>query len=108
VMVGMSNANMGVRSIRQQVSSAVDLFVQVSRFSDGSRKVTHVTEVTGMEGDLVTLQDLFVFEKKGITEKGQVRGCFRATGIRPKFYERLAACGLLLPAGIFETYQEVG
>jgi len=108
VMVGMSNANMGVRSIRQQVASAVDLFVQVSRFSDGSRKVTHITEVTGMEGELVTLQDLFVFEKKGITEKGQVRGCFRATGIRPKFSERLAASGLPLPAGIFESFQEVG
>jgi pilus assembly protein CpaF len=108
VMVGMSNANMGVRSIRQQVASAVDLFVQVSRFSDGSRKVTHVTEVTGMEGDLVTLQDLFVFDKKGITEKGQVRGCFRATGIRPQFYERLAACGLALPGAVFESRQEVG
>ena len=108
VMVGMANANMGVRSIRQQVASAVDLFVQVSRFSDGTRKVTHVTEVTGMEGELVTLQDLFVFEKKGLTEKGQVRGCFRATGIRPKFHERLAACGLVLPASLLTSYQEVG
>ena len=81
VMVGMGNANMGVRSIRQQVASAVDLFVQVARFSDGTRRVSHVTEVTGMEGDLVTLQDIFLFEKKGITEKGRVRGCFRATGI---------------------------
>jgi pilus assembly protein CpaF len=98
---------MGVRAIRQQVASAVDLFVQVSRFSDGSRKVTHVTEVTGMEGELVTLQDLFVFEKKGLTEKGLVRGCFHATGIRPKFYERLAACGLQLPASIFAGSQEV-
>jgi len=107
VMVGMSNANMGVRSIRQQVASAVDLFVQVSRFSDGSRKVTHVTEVTGMEGELVTLQDLFLFEKQGVTETGKVRGCFRATGIRPKFYERLAGCGLHLPAAMFSSSQEV-
>jgi pilus assembly protein CpaF len=107
VMVGMSNANMGVRSIRQQVASAVDLFVQVTRFSDGARRVTHLTEVTGMEGDLVTLQDLFVFDKKGLTEKGLVRGAFRATGIRPKFYERLAACGLELPAHIFQGFQEV-
>jgi pilus assembly protein CpaF len=82
--------------------------VQVSRFSDGSRKVTHVTEVTGMEGELVTLQDLFVFDKKGLTAAGKVRGCFRATGIRPKFHERLAACGLELPAAIFESFQEVG
>jgi pilus assembly protein CpaF len=108
VMVGMSNANMGVRAIRQQVASAVDLFVQVSRFSDGSRKVTHLTEVTGMEGDLVTLQDLFVFDKKGLTDNLKVRGCFRATGIRPKFYERLAACGLALPVSVFESSQEVG
>jgi pilus assembly protein CpaF len=103
----MANANMGVRAIRQQVASAVDLFVQVARFSDGARRVTHVTEVTGMEGELVTLQDLFVFDKKGLTEKGQVRGCFRATGIRPKFYERLVACGLTLPASTFEGYQEI-
>jgi len=107
VMVGMANANMGVRSIRQQVASAVDLFVQISRFSDGSRRVTYVTEVTGMEGELVTLQDLFVFEKKGLTEQGKIRGCFRATGIRPKFYERLAACGLVLPPAIFASFQEV-
>jgi pilus assembly protein CpaF len=108
VMVGMANANMGVRSIRQQVSSAVDLFVQVSRFSDGSRKVTHVTEVTGMEGELVTLQDLFVFDKKGIGENRVVRGCFRATGVRPKFSDRLAACGLELPASLFEGFLEIG
>jgi pilus assembly protein CpaF len=107
VMVGMANANMGVRSIRQQVASAVDLFVQVARFSDGTRRVTHVTEVTGMEGELVTLQDLFVFEKKGLTDQGKVRGCFRATGIRPKFYEKLASCGLHLPAGIFQSSQEI-
>ena len=108
VMVGMANSNMGVRTIRQQVTSAVDLFVQAARFSDGTRRVTHVTEVVGMEGDLVTLQDLFVFEKKGLTAQGQVRGCFRATGIRPKFYERLTSCGLKLPASLFDEYLEVG
>src|SRR5580700_8453521 len=107
VMVGMGNANMGVRSIRQQVASAVDLFVQVARFSDGTRRVTYVTEVTGMEGDLVTLQDIFVFEKKGLTENGRVRGCFRATGIRPKFYEKLASCGQQLPPSVFQAYQEI-
>ena len=107
VMVGMGNANMGVRSIRQQVASAVDLFVQVARFSDGTRRVTHVTEVTGMEGDLVTLQDIFLFEKKGLSENGRVRGCFRATGIRPKFYEKLASCGQQLPPSVFQAYQEI-
>ena len=89
VMVGMANANMGIRSIRQQIASAVDLFVQASRFSDGTRRITHITEVVGMEQDMITLQDIFLFEKTGITEAGKVLGRFRATGIRPKFYERL-------------------
>ena len=74
VMVGMANANMGVRSIRQQVASAVDLFVQVARFSDGTRRITHVTEVVGMEQDIITLQDIFLFEKTGITRRRQGAG----------------------------------
>ena len=102
VMVGMANANMGVRSMRQQISSAIDMFVQVSRFSDGTRRITHITECVGMEGDLITMQDIFVFEKTGLTETGRVTGRFRATGIRPKFYERLrvvrhAVAGIDLP-----------
>ena len=107
VMVGMGNANMSMRSIRQQVASAVDVFVQVARFSDGSRRITHVTECTGMEGDQVTLQDIFMFEKLGLTEDNLVRGRFRATGVRPKFYERLAACGVKVPLEIFQSYLEV-
>ncbi len=107
VMVGMANSNMGVRAVRQQISSAVDLFVQVSRFSDGSRRITHVTECVGMEGDLITMQDIFVFEKTGLTESGRVTGRFRATGIRPKFYERLRASGMQLPASIFQTVVEI-
>jgi pilus assembly protein CpaF len=107
VMVGMANANMGIRSVRQQISSAVNLFVQVSRFSDGSRRVTHITEVVGMEQDVITLQDIFLFEKTGITESGKVTGRFRATGIRPKFYERLKACGIILPTQMFQTVVEI-
>ena len=107
VMVGMGNANMGVRSIRQQVASAVDVFVQVARFSDGSRRITHITECTGMEGEQITLQDIFVFEKRGLTQENKVRGLFRATGVRPKFYERLEACGLRVPLGIFQSCLEV-
>jgi pilus assembly protein CpaF len=107
VMVGMANANMGVRSIRQQISSAVDLFVQTSRFSDGCRRITHITEVTGMEENTISLQDIFLFEKTGITESGRVAGRFRATGVRPKFYERLRACGIVLPMQTFQTVQEV-
>ena len=108
VMVGMANANMGVRSIRQQISSAIDLFVQVSRFSDGTRRVTAMTECVGMEGELVTMQDIFVFEKTGLTEQGRVTGKFRATGIRPRFYERLRASGIQIPASVFQTVVEIG
>jgi pilus assembly protein CpaF len=107
VMVGMASANMGVRAIRQQISSAVDIFVQVARFSDGSRRLTYVTELTGMEGDIITMQDIFVFDKLGITESGKVMGRFRATGIRPRFYDRLLACGLTLPPEIFQQVVEV-
>ena len=107
VMVGMANANMGIRSIRQQIASAVDLFVQTSRFSDGTRRITHITEVVGMEQDIITLQDIFLFEKTGIAESGKVLGRFRATGIRPKFYDRLKACGITLPAQMFQTVVEI-
>src|SRR5579871_219965 len=107
VMVGMANANMGIRSIRQQIASAVNLFVQVARFSDGSRRITHITEVVGMEQDIITLQDIFLFEKTGITENGKVIGRFRATGIRPKFYERLRASGVTLAAQMFQTVVEI-
>jgi pilus assembly protein CpaF len=108
VMVGMANANMGVRSIRQQISSAVDVVVQVARFSDGTRRVTSLVECVGMEGELVTMQDIFVFERTGLTEQGRVTGRFRATGIRPKFYERLRTSGIHIPASVFQTVVEIG
>ena len=107
VMVGMANANMGIRSVRQQISSAVNLFVQTSRFSDGTRRITHITEVVGMEQDIITLQDIFLFEKTGISESGKVLGRFRATGIRPKFYDRLKACGITLSPQLFQTVVEI-
>jgi pilus assembly protein CpaF len=103
VMVGMANANMAIRAVRQQIASAVDLFIQTSRFSDGSRRITHITEVVGMEQDIITLQDIFLFEKTGITESGRIQGRFRATGIRPKFYERLKTCGITLAPQLFQT-----
>jgi pilus assembly protein CpaF len=107
VMVGMGNANMGVRAIRQQIASAVDLFVQVARFSDGSRRVTHITECIGMEQDVVTTQDLFLFEKLGLTEDRKVRGRFYATGVRPHFYEEIQASGFPLDTAIFSTSQDI-
>jgi len=107
VMVSMANSNMQINSIRQQIASAVHMLVQASRFSDGSRRVTSITEVTGMEGSIITLQDLFVFEKRGIDAEGRVIGRFAATGIRPKFYEKLVSAGIRLRTEIFEEVVEV-
>ena len=107
VMVSMANANMQVSAIRQQIASAVHLLVQAARFSDGSRRVTGITEVTGMEGQIITLQDLFVFEKRGIDPDGRVIGRFAATGIRPKFYEKLVAAGIRLRQEVFEEVIEI-
>ncbi|MCU0229249.1 MAG: CpaF family protein [Bryobacterales bacterium] len=107
VMVGMANANMGMRAIRQQIASAVDLFVQVSRMSDGTRRITHITECVGMEGEQVTTQDLYNFIKTGISQDGRVLGRFQPTGVRPRFYERLVASGIRLPASVFETVMEI-
>ncbi len=108
VMVTLGGANMPTVSIRQQIASAIDLIVQIGRFSDGSRRVTSVTEVTTMEGDMVMLQDLFVFEKLGISSEGKVLGRFAATGIRPRFYEKLVAAGIRVPAETFEEVVEIG
>ncbi|MEN6604019.1 MAG: CpaF family protein [Bryobacteraceae bacterium] len=107
VMVSLANANMQLVSIRQQVASAVHLIVQAARLSDGSRRVINVTEVTGMEGEVVTLQDIFVFEKRGLTPEGQVIGRFAATGIRPKFYEKLLSAGIRLRPDLFDEVVEV-
>ena len=89
-MVAMSNLNLPDSAIRRQIASAIDLVVQVSRLSDGTRKVVSIAEITGMEGEIVTMQDIFIFRKRGIRENGEVIGEFMPTGIRPKFSERLA------------------
>jgi len=107
VMVALANSNMQLVSIRQQISSAVHLLVQAARLSDGSRRVTSLTEVTGMEGEVVTLQDIFVFEKRGLNPDGRVVGRFAATGIRPKFYEKFLAAGIRLRADLFDEVVEV-
>jgi pilus assembly protein CpaF len=101
-MVAMANLNIPESATRRQIASALDLVVQVSRMSDGTRKVTHVSEVTGMEGEVVTMQDIFVFRKTGVGEKGEVLGDFVPTGIRPKFAERLVTSGIRLPMAMFE------
>jgi pilus assembly protein CpaF len=102
-MVAMASLNIPDNAIRRQIASAVDVVVQVSRLSDGTRKVISLAEITGMEGEVVTMQDIFVFRKRGVREGGEVLGEFIATGIRPKFAERLMVTGIQLPASMFEV-----
>jgi len=101
-MVAMANLNLPDSAIRHQITSAIDVIAQVSRMSDGTRKVISIAEVTGMEGEVITMQDIFVFQKKGIGPNGQVLGEFMPTGIRPKFAERLLVAGFRLPIDMFE------
>jgi pilus assembly protein CpaF len=101
-MVAMADLNLPDKAIRQQVASAVQFIVQVTRLSDGTRRVTHVTEITGMEGEVITAQDIFLFDKTGVNPQGKVQGRFRATGIRPKTSEKMAAAGYPLAPEIFE------
>jgi pilus assembly protein CpaF len=102
-MVAMASLNIPDTAIRRQISSAIDVVVQVSRLSDGTRKVISLAEITGMEGEVVTMQDIFVFRKRGIRENGEVLGEFVPTGVRPKFAEKLLVTGIHLPASMFEA-----
>jgi pilus assembly protein CpaF len=102
-MVAMSALNIPDTAVRRQIASAIDVVVQITRLSDGTRKVTNLTEITGMEGEVVTMQDIFVFRKRGVRESGEVMGDFMPVGIRPKFAERLAVTGIPLPANMFEV-----
>ena len=102
-MVAMSWLNIPDSAVRRQIASAIDLVVQVSRLSDGTRKVTNLAEITGMEGDVVTMQDIFIFRKRGIKDNGEVVGNFMPVGIRPKFAERLAVSGINLPTSMFDV-----
>jgi pilus assembly protein CpaF len=106
-MIAMGATNLPERAMRQQIAAAIQLVVQQTRLSDGTRKVTSVAEITGMEGDIITMQEIFVFEKLGVSQEGKVIGRFRATGVRPKCAERLRASGINLPAEMFEGVTEV-
>src|SRR2546426_1753759 len=106
-MVSMANLNIPERAVRYQIPSAVHGVVQIARLSDGTRKVIAISEITGMETDVITMQDIFVFERHGIDESGKVRGQFRATGIRPRFAERLALSGCRLRPALFDSHMEV-
>jgi len=100
-MVLMAGMDLPVRAIREQIASAIDLIVQQARLRDGSRKITHLTEVQGMEGDVITLQDIFVFEQTGRDAEGRIMGSLKPTGIRPKFLEKLSQNGINVPIEIF-------
>jgi pilus assembly protein CpaF len=102
-MVAMSNLGIPDSALRRQISSAIDLVIQVSRLSDGTRKVITVAEITGMEGDVISMQDIFVFRKRGVRETGEVLGDFVATGIRPKFAEKLLVSGIQFPISMFNA-----
>ena len=106
-MVAMANLNLPETATRRQIASALDLVVQVSRMSDGTRKIVSISEVAGMEGDVITMQDIFEFRRTGIGEKSEVLGAFIPTGIRPKFSEQLLTSGVRLPMGMFERPREL-
>jgi len=101
-MIQMTGMRLSDRAMRQQIASAINLVVQVARMSDGSRRVTSISEITGMEGETITMQEIFQYERTGVDSQGMVLGRFRPTGIRPRFAERLKSCGLQLPRVFFE------
>jgi pilus assembly protein CpaF len=101
-MIGMAGMNLNIKGTRQQIASAVSVIVQVGRLSDGRRKVLGIQEITGMEGDVITMQEIFSFKQTGVGADGAVEGQFSATGVRPHFLERLRTFGRELPDGLFD------
>jgi pilus assembly protein CpaF len=107
-MVAMGNMNLPERTVRQQIASAINIVVQCSRLSDGTRKVMSIAEITGMDENVISMQEIFGFTRKGIGPNGNVIGAFRPSGIRPKFLDRLRVAGIQLPSSIFEKSMEIG
>jgi pilus assembly protein CpaF len=101
-MIQMTGMRLSDRAMRQQIAAAINLVVQVARLSDGTRRVTSISEITGMEGETITMQEIFQYERTGVDSSGMVIGRFRPTGIRPRFAERLKASGFTLPRVFFE------
>jgi pilus assembly protein CpaF len=101
-MISMANLNLPDRAMRQQIASAIHVVIQMARLSDGSRKIMNISEIVGMEGEVITMQDIFIYDRQGTTQAGEILGLFRPTGIRPKFAERLQAYGITLPLRVFE------
>jgi pilus assembly protein CpaF len=106
-MVAMASLNLPDRAVRQQIVSAIGIVVQISRLSDGSRRVVNVAEITGMDEGVISLQDIFTFVRKGIGVNGRMIGTFQPSRIRPKFLDRLRVCGIILPQETFERTMEV-
>jgi len=106
-MVAMTGMNLPEKTVRQQISSAITIVVQISRMSDGTRKVMSISEITGMEENVISMQDIFTFQRKGIGPDGRVVGVFKPSNIRPKFLERLGIAGINLPSSMFESEMEV-
>ncbi|HZG78359.1 MAG TPA: ATPase, T2SS/T4P/T4SS family [Paenibacillus sp.] len=107
-MVLMAGIELPVKAIREQIAGALDVIIQQSRLKDGTRKITHITEVQGMEGDTIVLQDIFVFEQRGVDAGGRIVGKLVPTGVRPKFYERLETSGIYIPPTVFIDREEWG
>jgi pilus assembly protein CpaF len=106
-MVAMANLSLPEKAVRQQITSAIAIVVQISRMSDGSRRVTNISEITGMESEMISMHEIFSFVRRGVGPNGKVVGSFRPSGIRPKFTEKLRVAGILLPTEIFEKTLEV-
>jgi pilus assembly protein CpaF len=102
-MVLMAGMDLPEKAIREQIASAIDIIIQTVRFSDGTRKIVKMTEMTGMEGNTLVMQDFFIFDQKGVDREGNIVGEFRPTGIRPTFMERFKVAGIELPSGIFDS-----
>jgi pilus assembly protein CpaF len=106
-MALMANLNLPEKAVRQQIASAVNIIVQVSRMSDGSRRVTHLSEITGMDQDIVSMQDIYRFEKRGVGINGRVLGRFYSTGVTPRFVEKIVASGIAVSPNLFDMAVEV-
>ena len=100
-LVGMGGVSAPMKILRQQISSAIDIIIQIGRLSDGTRKIMSIQEITGMEGDVISMQEIFVFERIGMTSGGMVQGRHRATGIRPSAAERMISWGIKLDENLF-------
>jgi pilus assembly protein CpaF len=101
-MIQMTGMRLSDRAMRQQIASAINIVIQVARLTDGTRRITSISEITGMEGETITMQEVFVFDRRGVDKDGKVLGKFRPTGVRPRFAERLKIYGMQLPRSFFE------